>query len=291
MHSPDKSSPGPASAGDRTSAGPPESELREVNPELSGVAALGAAALSLFRSGREIYAVFVRTLYYCVRGRREPGAVLVQMYEIGNRSIFFLTVVMGFIGMIMVFQAGQQTKRVIPDLTMLGANYLELLVRDLAASIGALMLATRVGAGIAAEIGSMVVTEQVDALRMSAADPVDYLIKPRFIASLIMTTCLIIWSAAVAFTAGMITAYSMFDVSPETFINVSLVDASDLATGLAKCVAYGAAIPVVAGHSGLSTFGGSEGVGWATTRAVVNSSLAVIVLNMLISAAAFLIFH
>jgi phospholipid/cholesterol/gamma-HCH transport system permease protein len=269
----------------------PSIELRQVVPEPTGVALLGAEVLGLVRSGRELYSVFVRTLYYCFRGRREPGAVLVQMHEIGNRSLFFLTVVMGFIGMIMVFQAGLQAKRVIPDLTLLGATYLELLIRDFAASIGALMLATRVGAGIAAELGSMVVTEQVDALRMCAADPIDYLIKPRFIASLLMTTCLVIWSAAVAFTAGMLTAYSMFDVSPGVFMNVSLVDASDLATGLAKCLAYGAAIPVVSGHSGLSTFGGSEGVGWATTRAVVNSSLAVIVLNMLISAAAFMIFR
>jgi len=225
-----------------------------------------------------------------VKGRRERGAVVAQMYAVGNQSLFFLSVVMGFIGMIMVFQAGVQTKRVIPDLTMLGATYLELLVRDLAASIGALMLATRVGAGIAAEIGSMVVTEQVDALRMCAADPIDYLIKPRFLASLVMTTVLIVWGATVAFLSGMVTAYAMFDVSPQTFFNVQLVDAGDLTVGLAKCVAYGAAVPIVAGHSGLSTFGGSEGVGWATTRAVVNASLAVIVLDMIISAAGYLVF-
>src|SRR5262245_24805312 len=187
--------------------------------EPTGIAVIGARALDLWRVAKELYSVLVRTLYYCVYGRREPGAVLQQMYEIGNKSVFFLTVVMGFIGMILVFQAGLQTKRVVPDLSLLGATYLELLVRDLAASIGALMLATRVGAGIAAEIGSMVVTEQVDALRMCAADPIDYLIKPRFIASLIMTTCLIVWSAAVAFVSGMLTAYSMFDLSPHTFMN------------------------------------------------------------------------
>ena len=268
----------------------PASELRTVKQEPTGVAVIGARALELLGVAKELYSVLVRTLYYCVNGRREPGAVVQQMYEIGNKSVFFLTVVMGFIGMILVFQAGLQTKRVVPDLSLLGATYLELLVRDLAASIGALMLATRVGAGIAAEIGSMVVTEQVDALRMCAADPIDYLIKPRFIASVLMTTCLIIWSAGVAFVAGMITAYSMFDLSPHTFMNVSLVDIGDLSVGLAKCVAYGAAIPVVSAHSGLSTFGGSEGVGWATTRAVVNSSLAVIILNMFISAAGFLVF-
>ncbi len=136
----------------------------------------------------------------------------------------------------------------------------------------------------------MVVTEQIDALRMSAADPIDYLIKPRFVASIVMTTALIIWSACVAWTAGMITAYAFFDVAPRTFANVALVDAGDLTIGLAKCIAYGAAIPVVSGHSGLAAHGGSEGVGWATTRAVVNTSLAVIVLNLLISTAGLMIF-
>lgn len=275
---------------DETMAPPPSLELRAVAPEPRGVAALGARAIELVNVAREIYSVFVRTLYYCARGRREPGAVVRQMYEIGNRSVFFLTVVMGFIGMILVFQAGLQTKRVLPDLTLLGASYLELLVRDLAASIAALMLATRVGAGIAAEIGSMVVTEQIDALRMSAADPIDYLVKPRFLGSLVMTTCLVVWSGGVAFAAGMATAYTAFDLSPRTFFNTSLVDAGDLAVGLAKCIAYGAAVPIVSAHSGLSTFGGSEGVGGATTRAVVNSSLAVIMLNLFISAAGFLVF-
>jgi phospholipid/cholesterol/gamma-HCH transport system permease protein len=270
----------------------PASELRQLAPEPAGLAgAVGAGAMELFGVFRDLYSVFVRTLYYVFRGKREKGAVVAQMYEIGNKSIFFLTVVMGFIGMILVFQAGLQTKRVVPDLTMLGANYMQLLIRDLAASIGSLMLATRVGAGIAAEIGSMVVTEQVDALRMCAADPIDYLIKPRFIASIVMTTSLVIWSAGVALISGMVTAYAMFDITPETFLNLSLVGVGDLTIGLTKCVAYGAAIPIVSGHSGLSTFGGSEGVGWATTRAVVNTSLTVIILNMLISAAGFLVFR
>jgi phospholipid/cholesterol/gamma-HCH transport system permease protein len=152
------------------------------------------------------------------------------------------------------------------------------------------MLATRVGAGIAAEIGSMVVTEQVDALRMCAADPIDYLVVPRFLASLMMTLVLVVWSAFVAFLAGMITANVAFGVPAATFFNTHLIDYGDLLTGLAKCIAYGAAIPIVSAASGLSTFGGSEGVGGATTRAVVHSSLAVIVLNFCISGVAYLVF-
>ncbi len=251
---------------------------------------LGAGLLDVADEARSIYSLFVHTLYYLRYGRPDRAAVFKQMYEMGNRSLFFIAVVMGFFGGIVVYQTGIQAQRVVPDLTMLGAMYIELLVRDLAASIGSLMLATRVGAGIAAELGSMVVTEQVDALRMCAADPIDFLIVPRFLASLIMTSVLIVWAGTVAFVAGALTANIAFDVNLHTFFNTSLVDVGDMTTGLAKCVAYGAAIPNVSGYCGLSTFGGSEGVGWATTRAVVNSSLAIIILNFFISGSALLIF-
>jgi phospholipid/cholesterol/gamma-HCH transport system permease protein len=272
-----------ANAATTETTGPPESE--------AGLAAsVGRTVFEGIESARDIYGVLVRTLYYVARARIDRDAVIRQMYEIGNRSVFLLTVVIGFIGMIFVLQAGLQMQRVIPDLTMLGASFLELLVRDLAPSIVALMLATRVGAGIAAEIGSMVVTEQVDALRMCAADPVDYLVKPRFLACLVMTTVLTMWSGACSVVSGMVTAEVIFGVMPRTFWNLSLVHASDVVTGLTKCVAYGAAIPIVSSHCGLSTFGGSEGVGSATTRAVVQSSLAVIVLNFIISSAAFIVF-
>jgi phospholipid/cholesterol/gamma-HCH transport system permease protein len=264
--------------------------LEHPHEELGVVGSLGAAGLDLLIGGRDLYSVFVRTLYYVARGRREKGALVRQMYEIGNRSVFFMSVTMGFIGMILVYQSGLQAARVVPDYTLLGATYLELLVRDFAASLGALMLATRVGAGIAAEIGSMVVTEQIDALRMCAADPIDFLIKPRFLASLVMTMVLIIWSGTVAFVSGGITAYVAFDVPLQTFFNHQLVDVGDMTVGLTKCVAYGAAIPIVSGYCGLSTFGGSEGVGWATTRAVVNTSLTIIILNFFISGAGFLVF-
>jgi phospholipid/cholesterol/gamma-HCH transport system permease protein len=254
------------------------------------VASVGGAGLELWVSARELYSVFVRTLYYALRGRRDKGSVALQMYEFGNRSLLFVSVTIGFVGMILVYQSGVQIRRVIPDFSRVGATYLQLLVRDIAASLGGLMLATRVGAAIAAEIGSMVVTEQVDALRMCAADPIDYLIVPRFLASLVMTGAVVVWAGFVAFGTGALTAHVAFDVPYATFCDPSLVAWGDVVTGLAKCLAYGAAIPVVSGYCGLSTFGGSEGVGWATTRAVVNTSLAILVLNAGISTLALLIF-
>lgn len=258
--------------------------------EPRGLHALGAPLVAAARDLRELLALFAQTLYWCVRGRREKGDVIAQMYSLGNRSWFFLSVSMGFIGMILVFQAGAQAAKVVPDFSLLGPFYIKLLVRDLAASIGAMPLATRVGAGIAAEIGTMVVTEQTDALRMCSAEPVDYLVVPRFLASIVMTTALLIWAAFVALIAGMVVAKHSYGVSYVNFVDFSFVTPGDAITGLAKCVAYGAAIPIVSAHRGLRTFGGAEGVGRATTDAVVHSTFAVIMLNFVLSTVGFLLF-
>jgi phospholipid/cholesterol/gamma-HCH transport system permease protein len=267
---------------------------RPPNPPLpprgGALGALGDAVIELTQIGAQTYGLFVQTLYYSVRGRRERGAVLQQMYEIGNRSLGFVCIVMGFIGMILVYQGGLQTQRVVPDLSQLGATFLEVLVRDLGASICALMLATRVGAGIAAELGSMAVTEQLDALRLCAADPVDYLVKPRFWASVVMVLVLTVVSGGTAYASGLVGAEIFFGINPRTFVNLTLVDAVDVATGLTKCVAYGAAIPLISAQAGFSATRGSEGVGAATTQAVVRSSLAVIALDFLISGAFYLAF-
>lgn len=257
----------------------------------SFVIGLGTTAVNLLNAGRQMYSVFARTLLFTFSGKPDPRRALGYMYSMGNQSLVFLCVVMGFIGMIVVYQAGLQLLRVIPDMTQLGATYLELLVKDLAVSICALMLATRVGAGIAAEIGSMVVTEQVDALHMCATDPIDYLIRPRFVASIVMTVVLVVIAGSVAVATGTITADVFFGVNPDTFLDFREVDAGDITIGLTKAVAYGATIPVVSGYCGLSTRGGSEGVGSATTRAVVNSSLAIIILNFILTSIGYVLFE
>jgi phospholipid/cholesterol/gamma-HCH transport system permease protein len=250
---------------------------------------LGRLAIDGMSGARALLALFLRTLWFTFRGARPKGSTVQEAFEIGNKSAAFLAQTMGFIGMILVYQSAVQLGRLVPDYTMVGANFGELLVRELGPTIGALMLATRVGAGMAAEIASMVVTEQVDALRLCAADPVDFLVVPRFLASLFMTLMVVVLGSAFAYLTGMITAYVAFDVRFDVFANLSLVDFGDVCTGLAKCVAYGAAIPICSCHCGLEAYGGSAGVGRATTAAVVLSSLAIIVLNFFISAGAFVV--
>src|SRR5213075_664957 len=104
-------------------------ELVEPQKDEGILFVIGAEALALTRGGFELYSVLVRTLYYTFRGNREKGSTVRQMYEMGNKSLFFLSITMGFIGMILVLQAGLQTKRVVPDFSQLGPTYLELLVR------------------------------------------------------------------------------------------------------------------------------------------------------------------
>lgn len=244
---------------------------------------------TIWQQTRSTVRVGRQTLYYTAAARWNRRAIAQQMFLIGNKSLMFTLLTLGFLGAIMSLQAGFQALRIIGDTSLIGQQMLPLLVRQLGPTLAGLMVATRVGTGIAAEIGSMVVTEQVDALRMCNAPPVDYLVKPRFIASLIMLPVLTIFGIFAAFMAGMGVAAGVFNTNPAVFANTDFVSLIDLAEGMTKALAFGAVIPIIAGASGLDARGGSQGVGDATTRAVVNSSLAVIVLDFVIGGAAFLV--
>ena len=227
--------------------------------------------------------------WYLVRGRWDWRAIFAQAHEIGVRSVFFVIVCLGFLGAIINLQAGFQATRIIGDASLIGAQAMPLVVRLLGPTLTGMMVATRVGTGIAAEIGSMVVTEQVDALRMCNAPPADYLIKPRLIACVIMLPVLVTFGVLAAFLAAMGVAYLMFHTPPLVFAKLDFVHLLDLGEGMAKALAFGVSIPIIAGAAGLDARGGSEGVGEATTRAVVSCSLAVIVLDFLIGGVAFLV--
>jgi phospholipid/cholesterol/gamma-HCH transport system permease protein len=268
-------------------APPPISATQPQRPErgwlASALGAVGAPALFAWEQARGISQVFGLTLYYTFAGRKRWDAIWEQCFKIGNKSVIFITAVSVALGMTLVYQSGLQAQRITGDLTLMGALYLQVLLREFAPTITALMVATRVGTGIAAEIGSMVVTEQVDALRMSGAQPVDYLIVPRFIGCTLMVSVLTIYSVLIYFLAGMLTAQTAFGVSPYTYANLSFIIPGDVIICMTKALVYGMVIPVVAGHSGLDAHGGSEGVGWATTQSVVNCSLAVVFIDFILS--------
>jgi phospholipid/cholesterol/gamma-HCH transport system permease protein len=258
---------------------------------------LGGVIVDAARAGIELWLVYVSTIAGVIRGLsrrrggrgRPKGELWRQLFYIGNKSLVFIIVTLGFIGMVMTYQACLQLSRVTGDYSQVGPQFVRLIITDFGPTLTGLMLATRVGAGIAAEIGSMKVTEQIDALRMSGVLPIDYLIVPRFIASVIMTLMLSTLGAMITYGAGGLTADFSFGVNPNIYFDLSLLRPRHLVLFIVKATSYGAAIPIVAGFCGLRARGSSEGVGWATTAAVIGASFAVISLDFVISAAALFI--
>jgi phospholipid/cholesterol/gamma-HCH transport system permease protein len=231
---------------------------------------------------RGLWAMLVRAGRSTLRGRWSFAEALSQTYAFTNQSLLFLVVTMGFVGMIMVFQACFQAKGLIGDMTLIGPAFLQLVIREFGPTIGGLMVATRVGAGIAAEIGSMTVTEQIDALRMNGADPIDYLVSPRVVAGTVSMVTLGIFGALIMFAVGGVTAQLAFSVPYKIFFNLGMIRPLDVFSFLNKCIVYGVAIPVVSAKAGFSARGGSEGVGSATTRAVIECSLWILGFDLVI---------
>jgi phospholipid/cholesterol/gamma-HCH transport system permease protein len=244
-----------------------------------------SAIADVIKTGKNIAVLTVETLFSILRRRFSLQEVIRQCYYIGNRSLLFVMGSLSFVGMVAVIQAGVQSQRLLGSFNFqeIGAVFLQLMIRESAPTIAALMLATRVGAGIAAEVGAMKVTEQVEALRMNEADPVDYIVAPRVIACGLMMLVVSIYCVVIAEIAGGLTASARFGGNFLSFFNMDRIEVADLILGFSKAIIYGVSIPIVASEAGLSASGGSAGVGDATTRAVVACSMVIIVEDFIIS--------
>jgi phospholipid/cholesterol/gamma-HCH transport system permease protein len=249
-----------------------------------GTILIGEQVLWLAGELQGLRTLFWRTNLALLRRRFTLRDVVEHTYQFSNKSVLFLMVTMGFVGMIMVFQACFQAQRLLGDMSLIGPAFLQLVFREFAPTIGGLMVATRVGAGIAAEIGSMNVTEQIDALRMNGADPVDHLVAPRIVAGLLAMFGLGVFSVVFMFIAGGVTAHTAFEVPYKNFFNIGLIRPLDVVSFLNKCLVYGYLIPLVAARAGFIARGGSEGVGSATTRAVIECSLWILIFDLGIGA-------
>lgn len=227
--------------------------------------------------------LLLETLVALLRRPPRPREVLRQVYEIANGSLLFIVATMGFLGLISVYQGSIQVTKVLPDLSLVGAAFIQGTVKEFGPTIVALMLATKVGSGIAAQLGTMKVTEQTEALAMCNTSAVEYVLAPRFAGSIVAVPVLTIVGSAVSVAAGWAMAHLRFHMSTATFFSTRLTSFQDLHLGLTKLLVYSVVVPVVAAEAGLRARGGAEGVGNATTEAVVNCSFAIILLDFVIS--------
>jgi phospholipid/cholesterol/gamma-HCH transport system permease protein len=210
--------------------------------------------------------------------------ILVQMESIGVGSAPVVILTGFFTGAVLTLQSASSLER----FGAKGSTGLAVgvaLVRELGPVIGSLMVAGRAGSGMASELGSMIVTEQVNAMRALGTDPIKKLVVPRVVATTLMMPVLTIAADAVGLLGGLAVSTMMLGISSNQFLSSAFdgLENIDIFGGLLKPFVFGAIIALVGCHCGLRTYGGTQGVGRSTTQAVVNASVLILVFDFLLS--------
>ncbi|MDD5618553.1 MAG: ABC transporter permease [Candidatus Omnitrophica bacterium] len=208
-----------------------------------------------------------------------------QAKKIGLDSLFIVSLVAFFTGMILALQTAYLMKKLSSEIYIASIIALSL-TRELGPVLTALIVAGRSGAAITAEIGTMTVTEQVDALKTLATNPVKYLVVPRFISLVIMLPILTIYADLVGIYGGYLIGVNRLSISPSMYMSTTfdtLIN-KDIVTGLIKTAFFGMIIALVACYEGLNVQGGAEGVGKSTTTSVVKTFIFIIIADCFFTA-------
>jgi phospholipid/cholesterol/gamma-HCH transport system permease protein len=222
----------------------------------------------------------------CLTFKFSRRDLLYQVYFIGIKSQSVVLITGAFTGMVLTAQTYYQFHKIKMDTATLAVVGVSM-CSELGPVLTALMVAGRVGAAIAAEIGTMRVTEQIDALRTLATHPVDYLVVPRLTASMIALPLLTVESVTVGIGAGYLVGTQLLAIDPVYlwYNMIKYTGAIDLGFGLIKSFVYGGIIALIGCYKGLSCSIGAEGVGRATTEAVVYSSISILICNFFLTLA------
>ena len=221
-----------------------------------------------------------RTFFYLVTRPPDISSTLEQMNEVGPASLIINLITAAVIGMIFTIQVAREFLALGASSTVGGILAIAL-ARELCPIMVAVVIAGRVGSAFAAEIGTMQVTEQVDALYMLKTDPVEYLVVPRFLACCIMVPMLTIVALFTGLGGGLIIAQGMYGITDSVFLDSikSFLTIKDIFSGPIKGIVFGALIAIIGCNWGLTTTGGAKGVGKSTTAAVVTCLLAIFISN------------
>jgi len=242
---------------------------------VDGIAYLGGLA-SL--GGRAAYFTFVAPF----RGKPlRLRQAISQAMQVGVRALPILSLITFFIGLILALQSAYELRR-LGAITFVANAVAISMTRELGPLITAIVVIGRSGSAFAAEIGTMKVSEEIDALETMAIHPVDFLVTPKFLAMIVMLPCLTIWANFMGILGGALFGVAQADFTWMRYIQASL-DAlflRDIITGLVKSVMFGITITAVGCYEGLSTGAGAEQVGRSTTRAVVVSIFLVILVDL-----------
>jgi phospholipid/cholesterol/gamma-HCH transport system permease protein len=237
----------------------------------------GLLTLSVFEEIGRWWQMLFRTLFWSIRGPFEVGEWLRQMVRVGVDSIPVVTLTAMFTGMVMSLQTYAGFQRVHAE-NFVGSVVALAMLRELSPVLVGLMVTGRVGSAMAAEIGTMRVTEQLDALESLATNPIQYLFVPRVIAGATMLPLLTLFGNALGVYGGRLVAVNLMNANAVIYDQntYQFLEINDLTSGLIKAAVFGVILTVTGCTKGYYTTGGAEGVGRATTEAVVMSSLIIL---------------
>ena len=222
--------------------------------------------------------------FHLLQGKIHRRNTLDQMAVVGPESLLIALVTAAFVGMVFTVQVAREFIN-LGAATAVGGVLALSLSRELAPVLTAVVLAGRVGSAFAAEIGTMRVTEQIDALLMLKTDPINYLVIPRVIACCMMLPILTIMCLVTGMMGGLLVAIAMYDISPSVFLDSArnFLNLWDILNAAIKAFCFGALIAVIGCSWGLTTSGGAKGVGESTTTAVVTSLLTIFIANFFLT--------
>jgi phospholipid/cholesterol/gamma-HCH transport system permease protein len=210
--------------------------------------------------------------------------VVLQMFVYGIKSLLVITIVAVFTGMILALQTGIEMKRFNQEV-YIGTAVMVSMLREMGPFMTGLILSACVGSAIAAQIGTMTVSEEIAALEIMSIDPVRFLVLPRLVAMAIMTPMLSFYTCVMGVMGGGLVGSTQLGVSWTAYINnaTKYAETKDLYVGLLKAFLFGIVITVVSCHEGFATTQGAVGVGMATRRSVITSFLMILVLGYFVT--------
>lgn len=244
---------------------------------------IGRQVIAVLEHTGQVVALMGQTLTSL---RRPPnfGHVMRQMAHLGVDSLPIVGLTMLFTGMVMTVQTASEFIKYGAQSSVGGVVAIAV-GRELSPVLTGVVAAGRVGAAITAEIGSMKVTEQIDALRVMATNPIAYLVVPRLLACMLMLPILVIFADVIGTLGGYLVATMYAGIGSFTFLHSIKVFAvvNDVTGGVIKSMVFGAIIAIIGCHKGLTTAEGAEGVGKATTGSVVASMILIFIINYFLS--------
>ncbi|GBD37858.1 putative phospholipid ABC transporter permease protein MlaE [bacterium HR37] len=241
---------------------------------------------SFFQTTGEILRLFLESIYWSKSAWRSRDKVFMQMMEIGNNTLPVAALISLFIGGVLALQSGPQLAQFGIEENIGGIVGLSM-VKELGPVMASILVTGRVGSAMTAEIGSMSVYDEIDALRTMDINPVRFLVMPRFLASFLTLPFLVIYMDIIGWFGGAVVSA----VNPDIHVSFSvyyrnlseLVDFSDVVNGLVKAMVFGIVVSVVCCYVGLKTKGGPREIGTSVTKAVVLSFILILIFDYYIT--------